>query len=84
MAVSFILWSLGSIQSSQEKTRKVEAKQVTARNTLNQFMSKLATVDETFEALDILVSSFWEEINCESIGIYVLDQSSDSGKKHLK
>ena len=84
LAVSFILWSLGSIQSSQEKTRKVEAKQVTARNTLNQFMSKLATVDETFEALDILVSSFWEEINCESIGIYVLDQSSDSGKKHLK
>ena len=79
LAVSFILWSLGSIQASQEKTRKVEAKNVTARNTLNQFMSKLATVDETFEALDILVSSFWEEINCESIGIYVLDESVDSG-----
>jgi Serine phosphatase RsbU, regulator of sigma subunit len=79
VAVSFILWSLGSIQAFQEKTRKVEAKHVTARNTLNQFMSKLATVDETFEAMDILVSSFWEDINCESIGIYVLDDSSDSG-----
>jgi serine phosphatase RsbU (regulator of sigma subunit) len=70
---------LGSIQAFQEKTRKVEAKHVTARNTLNQFMSKLATVDETFEAMDILVSSFWEDINCESIGIYVLDDSSGSG-----
>ena len=79
VAVSFILWSLGSIQAFQEKTRKVEAKHVTARNTLNQFMSKLATVDETFEAMDILVSSFWEDINCESIGIYVLDDSSGSG-----
>ena len=79
VAVSFILWSLGSIQAFQEKTRKVEAKHVTARNTLNQFMSKLATVDETFEAMDILVSSFWEDINCESIGIYVLDDSSSSG-----
>ena len=79
VAVSFILWSLGSIQAFQEKTRNVEAKHVTARNTLNQFMSKLATVDETFEAMDILVSSFWEDINCESIGIYVLDDSSGSG-----
>ena len=32
LAVSFILWSLGSIQSSQEKTRKVEAKQVVTTN----------------------------------------------------
>ena len=77
LAVSFILWSLGSIQAFQERTRKVEAKQVTARNTLNQFMSKLATVDETFEAMDILVSSFWEDINCESIGIYVLGESTN-------
>ena len=75
--MSFILWSLGSIQAFQERTRKVEAKQVTARNTLNQFMSKLATVDETFEAMDILVSSFWEDINCESIGIYVLGESTN-------
>ena len=77
LAVSFILWSLGSIQAFQERTRKIEAKQVTARNTLNQFMSKLATVDETFEAMDILVSSFWEDINCESIGIYVLGESTN-------
>ena len=77
LAVSFILWSLGSIQAFQERTRKVEAKQVTARNTLNQFMSKLATVDETFEAMDILVSSFWEDINCESIGIFVLEESTE-------
>ena len=84
LAVTFILWSLANIQSLQERTREVEAKNVTARNTLNQFMSKLATVDETFEALDILASSFWEEINCESIGIYVLDQSTDSKDIHLK
>ncbi len=77
LAVSFILWSLGSIQAFQERTRKIEAKQVTARNTLNQFMSKLATVDETFEAMDILVSSFWEDINCESIGIFVLEESTE-------
>ena len=77
LAVSFILWSLGSIQAFQERTRKIEAKQVTARNTLNQFMSKLATVDETFEAMDILVSSFWEDINCESIGIFVLEESTN-------
>ena len=84
LAVSFILWSLGSIQALQEKTREVEAKHVTARNTMNQFMSKLATVDETFEALDILASSFWEEINCESIGIYVLDQSAEQDIVQLK
>lgn len=84
LAVSFIVWSLSSIQALQEKTREVKAKHVTARNTLNQFMSKLATVDETFEALDILVSSFWEEVNCESIGIYVLDQSADTKETVLR
>ena len=84
LAVAFIVWCLSSIQALQEKNREIKAKQMTMRNMLNQFMSKLATVDETFEALDILVSSFWEEINCESIGIYVLDQSDDSNKVVLK
>ena len=84
LAVAFIVWCLSSIQALQEKNREIKAKQMTMRNMLNQFMSKLATVDETFEALDILVSRFWEELGCESIGIYVLDQSDDSSKVVLK
>lgn len=81
---TIVTWGVTSIHNLESEKLQIQSRQESHQRTLRLFTEKLATVKETFEALDILASQIWEEINASSVGIYVLDSSVDPALKQVK
>jgi len=86
LAAVLMFWGVKEIKSLRTRYYKTQARAESNRRVFNLFLHKLATEKEIYDAMNIIAPQICEDLDAESVGIFVPDYrvSSKEGPLTLR